>query len=223
MRKVICWDIDGTLLTTGKAGIFAYEEAVLELHQIKVNLWDLETAGLIDPEIARAILELINISPSDRAVEELLREYGKRLSSCLHRKKGKVMDGVVYFLEKTKARNDISNMLLTGNILEGAYAKLKYYGIFDYFHGIGAFSDGMRSRADIAKKALEIAKEKFKVIGPEAIYIIGDTPYDILCGKEIRAKTIAVASGKYSTEDLKKYNPDLVKECIDQKLLELLI
>lgn len=219
MSKVFCWDIDGTLLTTGKAGIFAYEEAVFELFNKKVDLWELETAGLIDPEIAAKILEHCLIEPSAQAINKLLEVYGQRLPLCLNKKNGHVMSGVKEFLERSSLNKGCFHMLLTGNILSGAKAKLEYYGLAKYFPKMGAFSDGMTSREEIAEKAFKIAQDKFKLKDVEQMYVIGDTPYDIRCGKAVGAKTIAVATGKYSVADLAKWCPDYNKECIDGALL----
>ena len=219
MSKVFCWDIDGTLLTTGKAGIFAYEEAVFELFNIKIDLWELETEGFIDPKIAAKILKQCLIEPSEQAIHRLLEIYGQRLPICLNRKNGYVMKGVKEFIEKSSLYGKCFHMLLTGNTLSGAKAKLEYYGLINYFPEMGAFSDGMTRREEIAEKAFQIAQDKFKLKDVKHMFVIGDTPYDILCGKAIGAKTISVATGKYSLADLAKCGPDYNVECIDWTLL----
>lgn len=222
MKTVLCWDIDGTLLTTGKAGIFAYEAAVKEVLGKEINLWELETGGLIDPEIAAKIIGLCNVEPTEDLISELLDIYGKRLPGCLGMKKGHAIEGVEEFLESIKDREDIKSIILTGNIKAGAEAKLEYYGLSKYFKYDGAFSDGMKYRASIACKAVEIVETQFKITDRKQIYVIGDTPYDIKCGKAIKAKTVAVCTGKYKYFDLKNYYPDYLINSISDSFLKVL-
>jgi phosphoglycolate phosphatase len=92
--------------------------------------------------------------------------------------------------------------LLTGNLKEGARLKLSYLGLWQYFE-FGAFADDShdprRTRPFRAARAKESLGIEFP---PERVYIIGDTPHDIACGKAIGAKTIAVATGAFSVEQL---------------------
>jgi phosphoglycolate phosphatase-like HAD superfamily hydrolase len=100
-------------------------------------------------------------------------------------------------------------MLLTGNIAGGAEAKLRHYGLWDFFGAGGAFSVEGCDRPAIARRARELAAEHGGEVPPgERMVVIGDTPHDVRCGKAIGARTVAVASGPvYGIEQLRACGP----------------
>ena len=203
---VLFWDIDGTLLSTGRAGIFAWNDSARELTGKDFDLTDVRTAGMTDHQIAVKTLEMLGVERSPVHIERLLRRYEELLPSALPRRNGRVLDNVREILEYLQAeRSDVRSYLLTGNTRAGARAKLTYYDLFHFFPD-GAFAEDTGARAGIASRALELAK-KAGPIGEETIFVIGDTPHDIECATAIDAKTIAVATGGYSVDELKPYNP----------------
>jgi phosphoglycolate phosphatase-like HAD superfamily hydrolase len=215
MATILFWDIDGTLLTTARAGIFALEDAASEVIGARVELGDLPTAGLTDSQIAVDILRRYGVEPEPTKVKRLLQLYGEKLPLSLHRRQGAVMQGVREILDLLHPRKDVLSLLLTGNIETGAWAKLAHYGLTDYFVG-GAFSDGARDRVAIAREALAAAEIMVKgtamsagaqALSPDRLFVIGDTPHDIHCGKAINARVVAIASGCYDLAALEQHNP----------------
>jgi phosphoglycolate phosphatase-like HAD superfamily hydrolase len=200
VRVAIFWDIDGTLLTTARAGVFALEDALVEVTGRRAELRDLETAGLTDAAIAALALEAVDTEPSDEEVDAFLRAYERHLPAALHRRRGEVMPGVVEILDALSGDSDVASFLLTGNTEAGARAKLEHYGLMPYFVRGGAFCAGPGPRADIARSALPLA-------GVGARYVIGDTPHDVECGEAIEARTIAVATGRYDRTQLEACTP----------------
>jgi phosphoglycolate phosphatase-like HAD superfamily hydrolase len=207
MTLVLCWDIDGTLLSTARAGIFAWEDATREIVDQTVDFSALDTAGLTDVEIAAGILERFGREPTAAAVSALVRGYEALLPDRLHRRVGRVVPGVQAILEYLRGKPDVVSILLTGNTESGARTKLRHYGLASYFER-GAFADGARDRGAIARRALVVARE---VMGrePEAdrTYVIGDTPHDIACARAIGARAVAVASGSHGVADLARHQP----------------
>jgi phosphoglycolate phosphatase-like HAD superfamily hydrolase len=202
---VLFWDIDGTLLSTGKAGIFAWEDAVRELTGRDFELARVRIAGLTDYQIAVKTFEALGESPDEARLHELVDLYGSLLPSALPRRRGHVMPNVKEILEHYRGRSDVRSYLLTGNTRAGARAKLTHYGLMDYFAD-GAFAEDARARAAIAHRALELAKR----LGPTVegqVFVIGDTPHDVECANAIDARTIAVATGGYSIDELRTYSP----------------
>jgi len=200
------WDIDGTLLTTGRAGIFAWEAAAGEAAGRPMDLQTLQTAGLTDFAIGRAILESLGLASDTGRLARFVRTYEEALPSALPRRQGRVLEGVRDILEHVRAeRPDIGLYLLTGNTPGGARAKLTYYGLFGFFQG-GAFADGNGDRAHIARRALVLATSG-RPVALERVFVIGDTPHDVICGRAIGARTIAVASGNYPIEALQAEAP----------------
>ena len=94
---------------------------------------------------------------------------------------------------------------MTGNTAAGAHAKLTYYGIADYFLG-GSFARETETRVDIARRALdEVIDQNVNTL--DRVFVIGDTPHDVTCGKAIGAKTVAVATGEFTEDELREYGP----------------
>jgi phosphoglycolate phosphatase len=202
---VLFWDIDGTLLTTARAGVFAWEDSVREMTGRAFDLSAIRTAGMTDYQIAVKTLEAMHVEQTPANIERLLRRYEELLPSSLPRRQGRVLDNVREILEAVADRSDVRSYLLTGNTRAGARAKLTYYKLQQFFSD-GAFAEDTGARSRIAARALDLAKQAGP-IGEETIFVIGDTPHDIECAKAIDAKTIAVATGGYSVDELTPHHP----------------
>jgi phosphoglycolate phosphatase len=199
------WDIDGTLLTTARAGVFSLEAALEEVSGVCTSLQGMATAGLTDYSIAEAALARVGHATDEETVQRFLSIHGEQLAGFLHKRQGEVLPGVREVLEDLDGRDDVANLLLTGNTEAGANAKLTHYGLAGFFHLGGAFSVGPGDRAEIARRALPFAN------GADA-FVIGDTPADIECGAAIEARTIAVATGSYTAAQLAEHEPWLLLE-----------
>ena len=208
---VLFWDIDGTLLSTARAGVFALEEAAREVCGGDPDFSDLFTAGLTDAGVAAKALEACGAQADAQTVVAFLRAYERHLPDRLHLRRGGALPGVVEILDDLSGDPRVRSLLLTGNTEAGARAKLAHYGLSAYFSG-GAFCVGNETREQIARRALEVAAEANGGAPPAAAYVIGDTPHDVRCGKAIGARTVAVASGPHDVEDLRECEPWLVLE-----------
>jgi phosphoglycolate phosphatase len=203
MTVHVFWDIDGTLLTTARAGIFALEDASRDVLGHELDLSTMRTAGLTDAEIA---LEVCRSFGVEERAGDFLRAYGELLPERLHRKRGEVLPNVRAILEELHPRDDAVNLLLTGNIRAGAEAKLRHYDLWEFFADTGgAFSVEGSDRPSIARAAQALAGTAYD---GERAYVIGDTPHDISCGKVIGARTVAVATGpSYGVAELEACDP----------------
>jgi phosphoglycolate phosphatase len=210
LRVALFWDLDGTLLVTGRAGLFAFEEALEEVTGVSASLQELSTPGLTDAGVAKLVLEHAGQQADTATIDAVLLSYERRLPASLPRRQGQVLEGVREVLEDLHGREGVRSFLLTGNTPGGARAKLAHYGLDRFFPGEGAFCIDHRSRVDIARRALPLAD------GAEHVYVIGDTPADVECGKAIDARTVAVASGWHSVEELRETDPWLVLDRIPE-------
>lgn len=197
---VLFWDIDGTLLTTGRAGVLSLEDALEEVTGVPCSLQEMATAGMTDYRIAEAALADAGHASDEETVRRFLRIHEAQLPDYLHRREGHVLPGVRETLEYMSGRDDVRNLLLTGNTEAGAAAKLAHYGLTAFFESGGAFCAGPGARSEIAGRALPLANDA-------PAFVIGDTPADVSCGKEIGAKTVAVATGSYSLHELRQTDP----------------
>lgn len=209
-KRLYLFDIDGTLITSGGAGEASLKEAVRDLCGSDVDFSVVTIAGNTDTGIARHLLSLAGKEPTEEAVMGLLDCYLGHLSDRIHRHEGRLLPGIITLLDRLKERTDNILGLLTGNLAAGAEVKLSHYGIRHYF-GFGAFADDHHLRNELGPvamaRALEVHGESFP---PERIYVIGDTPRDIECGKAFGAFTVAVATGHYSREELSAHDPDFL-------------
>lgn len=202
---VLFWDIDGTLLATGKGGVPAWEQAVREVTGREFELASIRIPGLTDYQIAVRTFELLGVDADMATVHRMVSRYESLLPTYLPLRTGQVMPNVREILDATRDHPGIRSYLLTGNTRGGARAKLTHYRLFDYFAD-GAFAEDPGERATIAVRALELAR----LAGPiadESLFVIGDTPHDIECARAIGAKTIAVATGGYSLDELQSHHP----------------
>lgn len=197
MTYVVMWDIDGTLLTTGRAGLIAYEDAAEKVCGIRPDLTRLKTAGVIDSDVAGLVAKAAGTEPNDEIVGAILRHYEERLPDRLPERQGRVMPGVVAILERLAERTDVESVLLTGNTRAGGRAKLTYYGIARYLWE-GAFSEDGRDRSEITR----VARGRLADVADSNVLVVGDTPYDVRCAQAIWARALAVATGDYTDTDL---------------------
>jgi phosphoglycolate phosphatase-like HAD superfamily hydrolase len=209
-KRLLLWDIDATLITTGGAGDQALKRVVKERFGVDDKFYDIEIAGRTDASIATSILRKYQVEPTSTNISEFLEGYLTNLAELLPQIDGHIMPGVVEILERMHARPDRVLALLTGNLRRGAKLKLQRYGLWDYFE-FGAFADDHADRNELGAFARARAKEKHSAdFAVAQIDVIGDTGHDIACGKIFGARTIAVATGTWSRERLAEHDPDFL-------------
>src|SRR5688572_4262781 len=140
----------------------------------------------------------------------MVTRYEELLPEALPLKQGRVLPNVREILDRLVHRSDVRSYLLTGNTRGGARAKLTHYDLFKYFPD-GGFAEDPGPRSQIACRAIELARREGPLAAAQA-FVIGDTPHDIECGQAIGARTIAVATGGYSIDELTPHAPWLAVE-----------
>src|SRR5216110_3538554 len=209
-KRLLLFDIDGTLIHSGGAGVHALKSAFKERFGVADDLHDIEIAGMTDSSIVISILNKHKIPPTNENMSAFLDSYVHFLSLELPRRKGKLLPGVLELLQRLKSRPHLLLALLPGNVSRGAQLKLEHYGVWHFFE-FGAFADDHQDRNRLGRFARTRAKEKHGCeFAASEIDVIGDTPRDIACGKAFGARTIAVATGTWSHDELAKYQPDFL-------------
>jgi phosphoglycolate phosphatase-like HAD superfamily hydrolase len=207
-RILILWDIDGTIIVSHGAGVRAMERGFRERFQRDCDLSRIDWAGRTDSWITSEVLRHHQLPVTPENIQAYLEAYLAVLPQELAAgPQGQVLPGVLELLETLHHHDDVAQGLLTGNLQRGAEFKLTHYQVWHYFE-FGAFADDSPQRNDLGPHALRRAGARHGVtFAPDQTFIIGDTPHDIACGKVIGAKTIAVATGNYSTAELAAHQP----------------
>jgi phosphoglycolate phosphatase len=199
----ILWDLDGTLLSTAKAGRLALRDAIRELTGREADYSDLPTSGLTDAQVAAEALRAVGVQPDDELLGQVRAGYERRLPDALLLREGGVLPGIRETLDGLAARGRVVSVLLTGNTSAGARAKLEHYGLADCFPHGGAFCDGPGGRVPIARRALRLVESLVGHTDTERIVLVGDTPKDVECARALELRAIGVATGSHSVEELR--------------------
>lgn len=209
-RKLLLWDIDGTLILGDHAGERALLRSLERVFRVSGSLERVEIAGRTDRYIAENLLRAHGIEPTAEAVHDFLEGYVAALPEEMPRGKPRLLDGVLRALEAVAARPDLAQGLLTGNLQRGARLKLEHFDVWRFFP-FGAFADDSAHRDDLGAHALRRAREHHAdEFAAERTFVIGDTPHDIACGRAIGAATIAVATGRFPVSELVAHAPTIV-------------
>ncbi len=211
MKKLILWDIDGTLIVSHGAGARAMEKALTKRFNVTCSLGMIDWAGRTDRWITGEVFRHVGLPDTPQNAHDYLETYLELLPAELRDgPQGQVLPGIFDLLEILHHRPDVAQGLLTGNLRRGAEFKLTHYKVWHYFE-FGAFADDSPRRNDLGPHALRRAHERHAVeFAPADTFIIGDTPHDIECGRVIGAKTIGVATGRHSMEELSAHAPTAV-------------
>ena len=217
MRRLVLWDVDGTLVLYGGIGRSAFADAFMAVEgRVATDLDGLmiSTAGRTDPDIAIEFLERHGIPD----VETRLDGFHAALVDALAaktaelREHGRVLPGVEPALAALARQPGVAQSLLTGNLEANAVLKLAVFGLDRYVDfSIGAYGSDHRDRGQLVAVALAKARERLgEEIDPAAVVVIGDTPLDVAAARAGGARAVAVATGHFDVPALEATNPDAV-------------
>ncbi len=208
-RRLVLFDIDGTLVTDGGAARAAFGVALRDVFDYEGDLRRYDFSGRTDPQIAAMVLRDAGWSEDEIAwrADELWRAYIDGLTHSATSDRIHALPGIVELLEILRTEKALTLALLTGNIERGARLKLAPPALNDYFP-FGAFGSDSANREELPPIAVERASriDGYRFSGADVV-IIGDSIYDVRCGVPHGATTIAIASGKTPAEKLRAENP----------------
>lgn len=216
--RIVLFDIDGTLLRSGGVGRISMERALKTVFG-SPGKSEYHYDGKTDRQIVRDLMRLEGFSDAeiDAQMDALLEEYVTRLTEELASGNRSVLllDGVRDLLDALDREEKVVVGLLTGNIQQGARAKLTAAGIDPSRFRVNAFGSDHEFRPELPAVARRRASELLGIdIKGNRLVVIGDTPADIECGEAIGARAIGVATGRYSVEQLGAYQPYAVFESL---------
>ena len=217
ISRLVLFDIDGTLIKSGRAGMRGMNAAFRHLHGRDDALDGVQLAGRTDRAIVSDVLRSLEIEPTPAAIEQLRDAYLERLAEEIRKPMPDVgvLPGVAPVLDALGAHPDTGVGLLTGNFERGAAIKLGHFGLWTRFP-FGAFGDVHVDRRDLVPLAIDRAERATGVRVPAArVMVIGDTPLDIDCARAHGAVSVAVATGPFTRRHLASARPDVLLETLD--------
>lgn len=209
MKKLLLFDIDGTLLRAEDATHQAIDRSFHEIFRTEAATKDITFLGRTDPELFQeASIKLRGRRLDEGEYDSLVARYLKLLPGELKQCAFRLMPGVDQLLPHLFRKKDIILGLETGNIELAAYMKLKRGGIDRYF-SLGGFGSDNEDRTELVRIGIERARAlNDNVIPAKNIYVIGDSPHDISAGRNLGVNTIGVGTGLIAKEKLLAESPD---------------
>ena len=213
-RKLVLFDIDGTLLTMSAINRSVLVDALKEVYGTAGSAGTHNFAGKMDSNIIYEVLQSAGLDPVEIAgkFEQAKKTYIEMFRTQAKPSDVLLMEGIRELLQQLSERPELMLGLLTGNFEASGRHKLLLPEINHYFP-FGAFADDAPSRNELPAVAVEKARQLTGInFFNRDIIIIGDTEHDIACARVLNAKSIAVATGTYSREELKKHHPHVLYE-----------
>lgn len=225
---LVLFDIDGTLLLSGRAGLRAMTRAFAASFGVADGFTHAAFGGRTDSFLVSQALQAAGLPDTAENHARFRDAYLPLLEEEIQHDgtghKG-LMPGVRELIEALVEHDHLHLALLTGNYRQAAEIKLTYFELWDFFEW-GAFSDDAADRNAL----VPIARQRAAIydVPPEAlerVMVIGDTPYDIECARVAGAQSIAVATGGHSVEELRAAGADVVLKDLSEtgKVIALLI
>jgi phosphoglycolate phosphatase len=204
--KLVLFDIDGTVLLSDGAGKRAVHRALAEVYG-SPGPSDHRFDGKTDGQIVRELLRREGYADDHidghmpRAIGRYVELLHEELDAPGH--SARTLPGVTQLLDALADREDAILGLLTGNVIDGARAKLTAVGIDPDRFEVGAFGSDHEVRSELPSIARDRLRDSHgHEMRGQDIVIIGDTPSDVECGRSIGARAIGVATGRYSAAEL---------------------
>jgi len=217
--RILLFDIDGTLVSTGGAGAVAWKQAFEELHGIPADIGQFTDAGMTDPDVGAKTFEAVmKREPTPRELAQLIQRRLEHLPEAIAASEGyRVLPGVPERLRQLSRDGHLLG-LITGNGDGAAFVKLSRGDLMRWFT-FGAYATAGVERAGIVRLAVERGEAMLGCDVPNSdILVVGDTPLDIEAAHAADCTAVGVATGHYDAAALRAAGADHVLETLEEEL-----
>jgi phosphoglycolate phosphatase len=217
--RILLFDIDGTLVSTGGAGAVAWRRAFEELHGIPADIGQFTDAGMTDPDVgAKTFAAVIGREPTAHELALLVQRRLEHLPEAIaESEKYRVLPGVPERLRSLSRAGHLLG-LITGNGDGAAFIKLERGDLMRWF-SFGAYATAGMDRAGIVRQAVARGEAFLGADVPNTeIFVVGDTPLDIQAAHAVGCTAIGVATGHFDAEALREAGADHVVETLEEEL-----
>ncbi len=225
MDRLVLFDIDKTLLVGSTVHYNALKNALSEVYGVKNPKPIKNMQGMTDLKIICETLsqEKIDLNTIKSGLDQCMEIMFIKYRDALQKQDLKILEGVQKLLENLQ-KVGIPTGLVTGNMEAIAWLKLEKVGLNEYFQ-FGGFGNNVIKRSQLVKNAINASEQTLGNLDNEKIFLIGDTPRDIIGGQKVGIRTIGVATGDFSEEELAQAGAEFVlKDLKDtEKILKIII
>lgn len=217
MYRILLFDIDGTLVSTGGAGAVAWRRAFEDLYGIPADIGEFTDAGMTDPDVgAKTFAAVLHREPTPHELAQVLQRRLEYLPEAVAEStKYRVLPGVPERLRQLSRDGHLLG-IITGNGDGAAHIKLAR-GDLNRWFTFGAYAGANVERADIVRQAVQKGEALLGEDVPNTeIFVVGDTPRDIEAAHAAGCTAIAIATGHHDAAALKEAGADHVLETMEE-------
>ena len=200
---VALFDVDETLVHTGGAGARSWNAAFETLHGIAADIGEHTSAGETDPQVARETFRgVLGRDPTSEELDNLYAQYLLHLADDIWTSaQYRVLPGAEQLVARLVAAGVILG--LVSGAMEGAARTKLMPANLNRFFLFGAYGSDSPDRGELTSLAVAKAARLHDKLTPDQVFVVGDTPRDIEAAKHAGAVPIGVATGHYSTDQLR--------------------
>lgn len=216
MTTLTLFDIDATLLLTGGAGMNAMERAGRRLFGEHFSTAGIDFAGRIDPLLIREMLQRHAVEPTADRMVEFRRTYTAMLESDMASStRHHALPGAIALVRRLQETRSTALGVLTGNFAETGSIKLRRCGFHPEWFAVRVWGDDSPHDPPSRDHLPGVAIERFAAVygarlEPARVTIIGDTPHDVRCARVHGCRSLGVATGRYTADELERAGADRV-------------
>jgi phosphoglycolate phosphatase-like HAD superfamily hydrolase len=215
IRRLLLWDVDGTLVRTGGVGAAIFDVA-LEAVVGRRPTFRVRMSGKTDPQIVREYLDQMGLPGSDDAIRAVLDVAEGQLAAASARGEltagGHACAGVEHVLSVLARDPRVVSTLVTGNVAPNAVLKVAAFGLDRWLDlSLGAYGSDAADRNLLVPVALRrLLADRGVRLDPRDAWVIGDTPRDLECARAGGVRCLLVATGRHGAAELATLGADAV-------------